>query len=498
MKHLLFMLLLQAIMPVGMPYEVIDTLPDRDAGVYYLAKVEDETARGKLLRILEPLWTSADKSVMLIRIEDREVLEQVNSLPVELKKITDRDNRAALPKEDLPWAGRDKPGFRSDTLIQHMADMVSLDTMMTIIQRLQQFRTRYSSTDSARACAAWIRNKFIAYGFDSVYAETFNISYAPTVVAVKKGAVYSGRNYVVECCHYDCTSQTPTTYAPGADDNGSGAAAVLEAARVLNNYQFEHGIRLIAFSGEEQGLLGSAFYAQQASSQGDTILGAVNLDMFAYTTPGRDTLMIINDTTYMDNLWLAQISAACADSYTTLKYRVWTGLRPFSDHASFSSYGYSAVQSRENLAISNPYYHTTGDTIGGGFNAYTMCFEGIRAALATVATLAVPYVQTGDEESGHSPSSPFPGSGLTVCGPTIFPGGGNIQLILLQAPRGIIKINIYNASGRRVFTSTRHLRDGDPALISIKPDPALADGVHFLKITSPDGRIHTKKIVVVP
>lgn len=88
------------------------------------------------------------------------------------------------------------------------------------------------------------------------------------VVATLKGTQpeSAGRTYVVSG-HYDsmCTSPTDATCdAPGANDDASGAAAVLEMARVMSTYKFDATIIFMTVAGEEQGLLGSTYFAEQA------------------------------------------------------------------------------------------------------------------------------------------------------------------------------------------------------------------------------------------
>ena len=66
---------------------------------------------------------------------------------------------------------------------------------------------------------------------------------------------------VLITAHLDSTTFGSVSIAPGADDNASGSSAVLEAARILSQYQFKHTIRFVLFTGEEQGLIGSRAYA---------------------------------------------------------------------------------------------------------------------------------------------------------------------------------------------------------------------------------------------
>jgi Zn-dependent M28 family amino/carboxypeptidase len=89
------------------------------------------------------------------------------------------------------------------------------------------------------------------------------------------------------CAHYDSTSQNPYNWAPGADDNASGTAAVLTAARVLANFRFDRTIEFCLFTAEELGLLGSQEYAAECRDAGKKIVGVINLDMLIHPTDDR-------------------------------------------------------------------------------------------------------------------------------------------------------------------------------------------------------------------
>jgi len=462
----------------GIPYIVLDKNPI--PGYYFMAEKTPNVDPGSLGPTIQVLYSGTDN--WLIKTTNPDDMFTLNRYALELKRI----NFNALVQRCTLFPVRT---LARDTLIQQMVDSVSYDTIITAVRRLQDFRTRYSSTDSAWACANGLMNKFNVYGYDSVFMDTFSGSYAPSVIAIKYGMVHSPQNYVVGCGHFDCTSETPLVLAPGADDNASATAYVMELARVLRDYLFEYTIHLIAFCGEEQGLLGSEHYVQQAYLRNDTIIGAVNMDMFAYTTPNRDTLTIINDTSYIDNLWLAEMFSACADSYTTLKKRVWTGLRPYSDHASFNLYGYYAVQGRENLNVSNPYYHTTGDSIGGGYNADTMCFEGIKAALATVATLAIPYGQTGSAENDQIE----PANRLRL---EVFPTiqtQATIKIVGYMPLSGKATLSLYDAVGRTVVKYKKTINK--PGYYSFTLNNDLNTGVYFVGLKAGGMSVQKKFII---
>ena len=90
------------------------------------------------------------------------------------------------------------------------------------------------------------------------YAHWNNGGYSSdNVEATINGTNESSDEIYIICGHYDTVSA-----GPGADDDTSGTCAVLMAALIMSQYQFDHTIKFVTFSGEEQGLLGSAVYAQ--------------------------------------------------------------------------------------------------------------------------------------------------------------------------------------------------------------------------------------------
>jgi len=356
-------------------YKILDTITEGDN--YYLFWKPNTVNWGKIITEREGYFVvkakEQDFSSLLIKGQrPPEGVYKIPLTPISLNFPT----KSFIPKYD--------------SLIQEMVNKVSSETIIGFVRRLQAFRTRYSTTDSARACANFIKDKFLSYGLDSVYFHTHRANYAPNVIGIKRG-ILPDSIYVVICGHFDCTSESPATYAPGADDNGSGTAALLEAARILKDYNFDHSLRFIAFSGEEQGLLGSYSYCSLARYVNqDSIIGAINVDMIAYTLTNRDSSSIIGKPSNPNCAPLVDYFITCANTYTELKCQRQVINRPRSDHASFNQFGYLAIHIRENLNLNNPYYHTTGDTIGGGFNDLDFVTKVIKACVATLASLAKP------------------------------------------------------------------------------------------------------------
>jgi len=98
--------------------------------------------------------------------------------------------------------------------------------------------------------------------------------------------------------HYDSISRNPRSKSPGADDNASGVAVLLEMARLLRTIPHQSSIRLVFFSNEEQGELGSKSFARWARESGKNIRGVINIDVVGYDAPwalfSREPFSILN------------------------------------------------------------------------------------------------------------------------------------------------------------------------------------------------------------
>jgi hypothetical protein len=186
--------------------------------------------------------------------------------------------------------------------------------------------------------------------------------------------------------------------APGADDNASGIAVLLEAVRLFSQHSFERTIRIIFFTGEEQFSAGSRAYV--ADHDTANIVAVLNLDMFAYDSNGDRCLELhvgtLPASETIASCWLA--TAIANDIPFSIDY-LTTQATDRSDHAPFWSKNIPAVTVMENFfdngsaaecqgADLNPYYHRPGDTIDKLDK--TFGFDVAKTALATAANLAHP------------------------------------------------------------------------------------------------------------
>jgi hypothetical protein len=181
--------------------------------------------------------------------------------------------------------------------------------------------------------------------------------------------------------------------APGADDNASGSAALLVAAEIMSRYQFGRTVRFVLFTGEEQGLYGSAEYAYSAA--GENIIGVLNLDMIAFNTLHTAPTLIIHtrpatNPGHVGDRAIADAFAGVIGEYglaASLTPRIIADGESGSDHSSFWDEGIAAVLAIEDdYDDFNPYYHSVSDTPNRLDNEYFTAY--VKAAVGTVAQLS--------------------------------------------------------------------------------------------------------------
>ncbi|WP_339660780.1 M28 family metallopeptidase [uncultured Polaribacter sp.] len=197
---------------------------------------------------------------------------------------------------------------QTDAKIYDIINAVSADRIKADVKTLTEFGTRNTFSDTISdtrgigAARRWIKNEFTAISnacnscFDVFYQKDFvskkdnkrvpHDAWVVNVVAIQKGTKYPNRFIIMSGDIDSRASDTMdfTTDAPGANDNASGMAGTIEAARVLSKYKFESSIIYIGLSGEEQGLFGGAGFAKYAKEKGWDIIGILNNDMIGNIT----------------------------------------------------------------------------------------------------------------------------------------------------------------------------------------------------------------------
>jgi hypothetical protein len=235
--------------------------------------------------------------------------------------------------------------------------------------------------------ADWLRTELASLGyvarFDTfLYHFNGDTTLCRNVVAEVIGERHP-RQFIVLGGHYDSYPANPI-FAPGAEDNATGTALVLAAARALSGLQWDRSVCFVLFSAEEMvGLQGSRDFAARAAAAGDTLAAALVADMVTWhkVSPG----LILDART--EHAWLADAVAGALRAYTVVSDSVLlspTGLVT-SDHLALADADVPAVLLIDRDWRQYPFYHTTTDTWP---NIATKTAQGIAATRAVVATLA--------------------------------------------------------------------------------------------------------------
>ena len=192
---------------------------------------------------------------------------------------------------------------QQETLLYKIIDSVSAARIADDVTTLVGFGTRHTLSDTTSntrgigAARRWIRQEFETISGDcgdclEVFYQKNKVEkganeriardvWVVNVVAIQRGTKYPNR-YVLMSGDIDSRVSDPNNFtsdSPGANDNASGMAGTLEAARVLSGYSFENSIIYVGLSGEEQGLFGGKGLAEYAKKEGWDIIGILNNEM---------------------------------------------------------------------------------------------------------------------------------------------------------------------------------------------------------------------------
>ncbi|PKN79351.1 MAG: leucyl aminopeptidase [Candidatus Cloacimonetes bacterium HGW-Cloacimonetes-1] len=385
-----------------------------------------------------------------------------------------------------------EPYTMNRTPIEQIISQVNPDSVMWFIQSLQDFQTRFAPAPNRLQVATWIRDQFIRMGITNATLSPFTWSGTTqyNVVATITGSV-NPDNYVVVGGHHDSILNgggDALTFAPGADDNASGAASALEMARVMmaSNFVPQTSIRFVTFAAEEFGLWGSRDYAGNAYNDGQNIVLMINHDMIANSaqTPANWQVRLMPYDGFLD---YTDYATELVSSYTTLNPTLGTSNSGSSDSHSFWAKGYPVIYFFEQ--VFSPYYHSVQDITANINPAY--CAEVIRASAAVAATysfmpIAPEYLSVQDVGNGHSLQVTWPNvAGSNVDHYNLYvgtletgyadpievpaaPGEGTVYTIQNLTPGTVYYIAVSTVSNDG-FHSNYTYGTGTPNLIPITP-----------------------------
>jgi Zn-dependent M28 family amino/carboxypeptidase len=259
---------------------------------------------------------------------------------------------------------RDRPRPRAAVpFIQNLVNLPATASVETSLKKLVSFPTRHSTSAGFSSAATWARKQLNQMGYKT-RLQSVDVGGATSrnVIGDKVGTGAAERKVVIVTAHLDSINLQggAAAPAPGADDNASGSAGLIEIARAFQNHQGVHDLRFILFGGEEQGLFGSKHYvATLSQAERKRIEAVVNMDMVGSLNNASPSVLLEGAT--LSQQVIGRLTDA-ADTYTQLN--VESSLNPFaSDHVPFINAGVPAVLTIEGADSTNDTVHSGADTL---------------------------------------------------------------------------------------------------------------------------------------
>lgn len=335
------------------------------------------------------------------------------------KRVTFKYNSSLQPAPG--WMVKVVADDRQPVDIQQMADRVDSLQLRENLSFIEGIRHYQADPVHLEEVKDFIESRFRQNGLLTYRQNFIHNNYdAANIIGYLPGLKNERVTYIIGA-HFDSVNNSP-----GADDNGSGTAGVLEAARILSQYSFEHTIKFIGFDFEETssplgGLTGSLRYVSEGIKSHEQIEGVFNLEMIGYYSQQPNSQQVpagfsvlfpvqyqmvaadsfrgnfvVNTAIPISDSLKEEFDSAAARHVPALKVvsvtipdnityapDFWR-----SDHASFWLSGYKALMLTDGANFRNHNYHTPHDTLGT-LN-FTFMSNIVKATVASVAAVAKP------------------------------------------------------------------------------------------------------------
>ena len=289
-------------------------------------------------------------------------------------------------------------------------------------------RSRHVAHPHHDLAQAWLLEEFAALGLTAAL-QPFEVAGLPPVANIV-GSRPGEAAPVCVTAHFDSTGHASEGWdaalddAPGADDDASGVAAVLEAARILAGWApgFEHALHFIAFDAEEQGLHGSWHHAETLDEQGVEVV--LNLDPVGFNAGGAGNVWVTFDANSEDEATALQDAGERLETLLSIAAldAELIGGDARSDHYPFWVEGWPALHIAS--FPQPPEYHTPGDRLE--LVDVEFLHAVTRVVVLRACEAAVPQ---------EPPAEPPEGAACADCGGRIAGSSGGVLLAVLVAGR---------------------------------------------------------------
>lgn len=364
--------------------------------------------------------------------------------------------------------------MQDDSVLNNIKELSGEKTCI-IKGKTSTIKNRVSKNGNDLA-ADYLLGRMQAYGF-TVTDQKYSTG-GRNIIAEQKGAVYPDKKFIIGA-HYDSMAD----YC--ADDNASGCSALLEVVRVLSKHKFKYTIVYGFWDEEEQGLIGSSYYAKQIKTANENIMGALNMDMIGYDSNNDSKFEIHTKAggslTMSDKL--QQINTDYAFKLSPIVKNPGTDR---SDHASFWKQGYSAIHFSEAFFSGDgcPNYHQSTDRISLFNMPYF--YQLSRLSLAAISTFAEPYDITGidtEELAGAINLQAYPN-----------PARESVTIHYDLPETTALQIRLYNPlneASEIIINETEQAGMQQHVINTEK----LASGIYFIVMTT-SSQIYSSKIII--
>jgi hypothetical protein len=264
-------------------------------------------------------------------------------------------------------------------LVRKVVDAVSVSRIYSYEKALFDFDSKHISRPGNKLAAEYLFETYSSFGYEPEY-QWFDHRNAlggktANVIATLRGTTNPELVYVVSS-HYDSVAD-----GPGADDDSSGTAALLEAARVLAGNPMPATIVFASFTGEEAGLLGSREYVRRAVEGKVQIVGALNNDMIGWSGDER-----LDNTIRYSNPGIRDVQHGAAMLFTRLITYDSLYFKSTDAAAYYDAYGDIVGGIGSYPVLSNPHYHQPHDLLE--FENHQLIAETSKTTVATLMLLA--------------------------------------------------------------------------------------------------------------
>ncbi len=371
--------------------------------------------------------------------------------------------------------------FAQNSIVQQITQQINQDSLVTYVKQLsgllpvdnQIIKTRYAGTSGNTLTEQFIKQKLTSWGVS--YNEVVFSPSGTNIIAKIEGRRTD--KILMMGAHFDAVGTSNpdiTVYYPGADDNASGTAAVLEAVRVCAQHQFPITLHFAFWDEEEQSLVGSRASAPDYMNK---LVGYINHDMIAWSM-NNDSVVEVHTGNLSTSIEMAQRVVNIIALYNIpLKAQIMNPGNPNSDHGAFWQNNLTAVGINEiyDGPLMNPHWHRPTDSLSKLNIPYF--YQVGKLGLTTLLHLAMDSLNLVGLNY-QSLSKDF----------AVYPNPVADLLYIDNNNNEPLNITVFDMFGNLVLTTST--QDSQP--LSIKN---LATGVYVIQISTQQNQVSRKRFI---